>query len=92
MVWLIVLSKCPHTTYLSQCLDTLVQFGEFLSIHTSPDEYKGRLPSLTELRLDYHLPVDVAFYMLRPVLHTAITVSGHCANIYLHASTVGGVW
>ncbi|XP_064404641.1 THO complex subunit 2-like isoform X2 [Halichondria panicea] len=55
------------------CLDTLVQFGEFLSIHTSPDEYKGRLPSLTELRLDYHLPVDVAFYMLRPVLHTAIT-------------------
>ena len=57
-----------------QCLDTLVQFGGFLSTHLSPEEYRSRVPKLNELGLEYHIPADVAFFVLRPSIHHAISV------------------
>ena len=60
-----------------QCLSTLVQFGGFLATHLSPDEYSSKMPTLDKLGLEYNVPSDVAFFMLRPVIHNAISVSGH---------------
>ena len=60
-----------------QCLSTLVQFGGFLATHLSPDEYSSKMQTLDKLGLEYNVPSDVAFFMLRPVIHNAISVSGH---------------
>ena len=58
-----------------QCLDTLVQFGGFLSTHLTSVEYSQRVPPLNELGQDYHIPADVAFFMLRPLIASSISVS-----------------
>ena len=58
-----------------QCLDTLVQFGGFLSTHLTSTEYSQRVPPLNELGQDYHIPADVAFFMLRPLIASSISVS-----------------
>lgn len=50
-----------------QCHDTLVQFGNFLSIHLSMDEYVKRFPPIDTLAREYHTPVDVAFFLSRPM-------------------------
>ena len=60
-----------------QCVSTLVQFGGFLATHLSPDEYSSKMPTLDKLGLEYNVPSDVAFFMLRPVIHNSISVSGH---------------
>lgn len=60
---------------LSQCLDTLVQFGGFLSTHLNPDDYNYRVPPLDVLGLEYYIPADAAFFMLRPLIKSSINVS-----------------
>ena len=55
-------------------MDTLVQFGGFLSSHFSAEEYNERVPSLDVLHLEYHIPADIAFFLLRPVTSNAINV------------------
>lgn len=70
------LSVCYGSVSL-QCVSTLVQFGGFLATHLSPDEYSSKMPTLDKLGLEYNVPSDVAFFMLRPVIHSAISVSGH---------------
>ncbi|XP_065885468.1 THO complex subunit 2-like isoform X2 [Dysidea avara] len=54
------------------CMDTLIQFGGFLSSHFSSEEYSQRLPSLDVLHSEYHIPADIAFFLLRPVIANAI--------------------
>jgi len=56
-------------------MDTLVQFGGFLSSHFSSEEYSERLPALDVLHSEYHIPADIAFFLLRPVMANAINVS-----------------
>ena len=60
---------------LSQCLDTLVQFGGFLSTHLNPDDYNYKVPPLDVLGLEYRVPADAAFFMLRPLIKSSINVS-----------------
>lgn len=57
-----------------QCQETLVQFGTFLSISLSIDDYSGRLPSLEKLIMEYNLSADVAFFLVRPMISHKITV------------------
>ena len=67
---------CVLTVYLClQCLDTLVQFGGFLSTHLNPDDYNYKVPPLDVLGLEYHVPADAAFFMLRPLIKSSINVS-----------------
>ena len=56
-------------------MDTLIQFGGFLSSHLSAEEYSERVPSLDVLHLEYHIPADIAFFLLRPVIANSINVS-----------------
>ena len=63
--------------FVLQCVSTLVQFGGFLATHLSPDEYSSRVPSLDRLGLEFNVPSDVAFFMLRPIIQNSISVSGH---------------
>ena len=55
-------------------MDTLVQFGGFLSSHLSPEEYARRVPSLDQLVDHYHMPADVCFFLYRPKITSAINV------------------
>ncbi|XP_048243407.1 THO complex subunit 2-like [Haliotis rufescens] len=48
-----------------QCQDTLVQFGSFLSMQLSTEEFVKRLPSIDVLMTTFHLPADSAFFLSR---------------------------
>lgn len=50
-----------------QCQDTLVQFGTFLGTVYSVDEYVERLPSIHSMLQEYHMHLDVAFFLARPM-------------------------
>ncbi|KAJ6649298.1 THO complex subunit 2, partial [Pseudolycoriella hygida] len=50
-----------------QCQDTLVQFGTFLGLTYSLDEYMERLPSIHSMLQEYHIHSDVAFFLARPM-------------------------
>ena len=65
---------CYYLFDVVQCMDTLVQFGWFLSSHLSADEYSERVPSLDVLHSEYHIPADIAFFLLRPVVANSINV------------------
>ena len=56
-------------------MDTLVQFGGFLSSHLSPEEYSKRVPSLDTLIQEYRMTGDVAFFLYRPKIFSNIGVS-----------------
>ncbi|XP_072398608.1 THO complex subunit 2 [Diabrotica undecimpunctata] len=55
-----------------QCQDTLVQFGTFLGSTMSVDEYVTKLPSIQSMLNDYHIPLEVAFFLARPMFNHAI--------------------
>ncbi|XP_057661904.1 THO complex subunit 2 isoform X1 [Diorhabda carinulata] len=55
-----------------QCQDTLVQFGTFLGSTMSVDEYVNKLPSIQSMLTDYHIPLEVAFFLARPMFNHAI--------------------
>ena len=57
-------------------MDTLVQFGGFLSSHLSPEEYSKRVPSLDTLVQEYRITGDVVFFLYRPKIMSTIGVSG----------------
>ena len=80
-------SHRSYTVYrlIVQCLSTLVQFGGFLATHLSPDEYSSRVPTLDKLGLEYNVPSDVAFFMLRPVIHNSISVTAWALFRVSHA-------
>lgn len=58
-----------------QCQDTLVQFGTFLGSTLSVDEYVNKLPTIQSMLQDYHIHMDVAFFLARPMFNHAINVS-----------------
>ena len=62
---------------IPQCLDTLVQFGGFLSTHLNPDDYNYKVPPLDVLGLEYNVPADTAFFMLRPLIKSSVNVCTH---------------
>ena len=49
-----------------------------MSSHFSTEEYSERIPSLDVLHLEYHIPADIAFFLLRPVVANLINVSISC--------------
>ncbi|XP_069131332.1 THO complex subunit 2-like isoform X4 [Argopecten irradians] len=55
-----------------QCQDTLVQFGSFLSMQLSSEEFVKRLPDVDTLITTYHIPPDAAFFLCRPAFTYAI--------------------
>ncbi|XP_061165363.1 THO complex subunit 2-like isoform X2 [Saccostrea echinata] len=55
-----------------QCQDTLVQFGSFLSMQLSTEEFVKRLPTIDTLITTYHVPADAAFFLCRPQYTYAI--------------------
>jgi len=56
-----------------QCQDTLVQFGTFLGSTLSVEEYVAKLPSIHAQLSEYHIHMDVAFFLARPMFAHAIT-------------------
>lgn len=58
-----------------QAQDTLVQFGNFLGLTMSVEEYVNRLPPIDSLLSVYHIHTDVAFFLARPMFNHAINVS-----------------
>ncbi len=56
-------------------MDTLIQFGAFLSSYLSPDEYSRRVFDLDLLIKEYRIPGDIAFFLYRPKLSSSIGVS-----------------
>ncbi|BFZ15044.1 hypothetical protein BsWGS_18083 [Bradybaena similaris] len=57
-----------------QCQDTLVQFGSFLSMQLSTEEFVKRLPPVDVLLTTYHIPHSAAFFLSRPLYAHAINV------------------
>ncbi|CAL1526810.1 unnamed protein product [Lymnaea stagnalis] len=57
-----------------QCQDTLVQFGSFLSMQLSTEEFVKRLPPIDVLLSTYHIPHSAAFFLSRPLYAHAINV------------------
>nr|XP_002128581.1 THO complex subunit 2-like [Ciona intestinalis] len=55
-----------------QCHDTLVQFGNFLSIQLGSEEYLKRFPAIDVLSSHFHTPADVAFFLSRPMYYHQI--------------------
>lgn len=70
-----MLDNTPVIFLFLQCLDTLVQFGGFLSTHLSADEYSRRVPKIDDLGLVYHIPADISFFVIRPIIRSSISVS-----------------
>lgn len=66
-------------------MDTLVQFGAFLSSHLSPEEYGRRVFDLNVLIEEYRMPGDIAFYLYRPKLTSLIGV--HTMTYIVHTYT-----
>ncbi|KAL4230734.1 THO complex subunit 2 [Mactra antiquata] len=50
-----------------QCQDTLVQFGSFLSMQLSTEEFVKRLPPIEKMVSEFHVPPDAAFFLSRPL-------------------------
>ncbi|KAL3879965.1 hypothetical protein ACJMK2_032241 [Sinanodonta woodiana] len=48
-----------------QCQDALVQFGSFLSMSLSTEEFVRRLPPIDKMVYEYHVPPDAAFFLSR---------------------------
>lgn len=71
------------SVFLLQCLDTLVQFGGFLSTHLSAEEYSRRVPKIDDLGLVYHIPADISFFVLRPIIRNSISVSNQAGKLML---------
>ena len=57
-----------------QCQDTLVQFGTFLASNLSVDDYTRRLPPMEELLVNYHVNLDLAFFLARPMFNHQISL------------------
>lgn len=51
-----------------QCQETFVQYGVFLSMNLSIDDYVNFLPPLEKLMTDHKLDPDTAFFLARPMI------------------------
>lgn len=51
-----------------QCQETLVQYGVFLSMNSSIDDYINFLPPLDKLITEHKLDPDSAFFLARPMI------------------------
>ena len=63
----------PHSLF--QCQDTLVQFGSFLSMQLSTEEFVKRLPAIDKMVSEFHVPPDAAFFLSRPLYSYDVNVS-----------------
>jgi THO complex subunit 2 len=50
---------------VDQCQETYMQFVNFLRSNIKPEEYVKRIPLITPLLTDYHLPAEAAFFLSR---------------------------
>ncbi len=57
-----------------QCQDTLVQFGAFLASNLSVDDYTRRLPPMKDLLTKYHVNLDLAFLLARPMFNHQVYI------------------
>lgn len=51
-----------------QCQETFVQYGAFVSMNLSIDDYINYLPSIDKLMTDYNLDPDSTFFLARPMI------------------------
>lgn len=51
-----------------QCQETFVQYGAFLSMNLSIDDYINFLPPLEKLMTEHRLDPDTAFFLARPMI------------------------
>lgn len=59
-------------TMYDMCHDTLVQFGSYMAHLLTPSDFRRQMPSVAELVSDYHLPGEIALYLLRPLFFQAV--------------------
>jgi hypothetical protein len=57
-----------------QCQETFVQFFHFLRTNLKADQYAKRMPSALALLTEFHLPVEAAFCLTRPIYMNEIEV------------------
>ncbi|CAA2977119.1 THO complex subunit 2, partial [Olea europaea subsp. europaea] len=60
-----------------QCQETFVQYGVFLSMNLSIDDYINFLPSLEKLMIEHKLDPDTAFFLARPMIFHRIRSKFH---------------
>lgn len=53
--------------FYDQCQDSLVQFSQFLSSTLTTEEYIQIFPKIDQLVRVYHVSIDVAFFLSRPM-------------------------
>lgn len=63
----------------------MVQFGSFLSMQLSTEEFVKRLPSVDTLIMSYNVPADAAFFLCRTQYAYAINVRIHMSLSCLYA-------
>uniref|UniRef100_A0A183BQD4 THOC2_N domain-containing protein n=1 Tax=Globodera pallida TaxID=36090 RepID=A0A183BQD4_GLOPA len=54
-------------TMLNHCQETFVQFFDFLRTNLKPEEYARRMPSASILTSQFHLPIEAALCLTRPI-------------------------
>uniref|UniRef100_A0A183BYF4 THO complex subunit 2 n=1 Tax=Globodera pallida TaxID=36090 RepID=A0A183BYF4_GLOPA len=55
------------TQMLDHCQETFVQFFDFLRTNLKPEEYARRMPSASILTSQFHLPIEAALCLTRPI-------------------------
>uniref|UniRef100_A0A914HDU3 THO complex subunit 2 n=1 Tax=Globodera rostochiensis TaxID=31243 RepID=A0A914HDU3_GLORO len=55
------------TQMLDHCQETFVQFFDFLRTNLKPEEYARRMPSASILTSEFHLPIEAALCLTRPI-------------------------
>ena len=52
-----------------------MQFGSFLAANLSVDDYTRRLPAMKQLLTQYHVNLDLAFFLARPMFNHQVNKS-----------------
>lgn len=60
-----------------QCQETFVQYGAFVSMNLSIDDYINFLPSVEKLMTEYRLDPDSTFFLARPMIMYRIKSKFH---------------
>ncbi|KAL3090360.1 hypothetical protein niasHS_006812 [Heterodera schachtii] len=63
------------TQMLDHCQETFVQFFDFLRTNLKPEEYARRMPSASTLISQFHLPIEAALCLTRPIYMHKIELS-----------------
>jgi hypothetical protein len=66
-----------------QCQETFIQFLHFLRTNLKPEQYAKRIPSALALLTEYHLPIEAAFALTRPIYMHEIEVNNYRNHIFI---------